>query len=68
MISGIPEEITPAYLQRHEVSLEYIDHFRKITENTVEWATGLTQRIASGAEPHEPWQQSPGSTDVVEAQ
>ena len=68
MISGIPDEITPAYLQRHEVSIEYIDIFREIEDNTVEWATALTQRIISGAEPHEPWQQSHGSVDGMEAQ
>jgi hypothetical protein len=57
MISGIPDEISAMYLQRHEVPLEFADHFRKVEDNTVEWATGLTQRIASGAEPQEPWQQ-----------
>jgi hypothetical protein len=50
MISGIPDEITPAYLQRHEVPLEFADHFIKITENALEWAADLTQRIASGME------------------
>jgi hypothetical protein len=64
MISGIPDEITPAYLQKHEVPIDYIDHFRDATDNTIEWATALTQRIASGAEPHEPWQQSSSGADV----
>lgn len=50
MISGIPDEISAAYLQRHEVGLEHIEHFKKCTENTIEWAQGLTQRIASGVE------------------
>ncbi len=60
MISGIPDEITPAYLQRHEVPVEFADHFIKITENTVEWATALTQRIASGVETQEPWKGNVG--------
>lgn len=55
MISGIPDEITAAYLQRHEVPLEFADHFIKITENAVEWATDLTQRIASGMEGDTPY-------------
>jgi hypothetical protein len=69
MISGIPDEIAPTYLQRHEVPLDYIEHFREVTEHTIEWATSLTQRIASGAEPpHEPWQQSAGTAEASEAQ
>ncbi len=55
MISGIPDEITPAYLQRHEVPLDYIERFKEIEENTIEWAMGLTQRIAAGIETQEPW-------------
>lgn len=65
MLSGIPDEISPLYLQRHEVGVEYIDHFKECTERAVEWATSLTQRIASGAEPHEPWQNGNGSNDEV---
>lgn len=57
MISGIPDEITLAYLQRHEVAIEYVDHFREVTEHTTEWAEALTQRIAAGVESHEPWRQ-----------
>ncbi|HEY4034707.1 MAG TPA: hypothetical protein VGL94_12150, partial [Ktedonobacteraceae bacterium] len=69
MISGIPDEIAPTYLQRHEVPLDYVEHFREVTEHTMEWAMSLTQRIASGAEPpHEPWQQSAGSVEASEAQ
>lgn len=55
MISGIPDEITPAYLQRHEVPLEYAEHFREVTAHAIEWATALTQRISSGVETQEPW-------------
>ncbi len=50
MISGIPDEVTLAYLQKHEVSIENVNHFREVTENTVEWATALTQRIVSGTD------------------
>jgi hypothetical protein len=50
MISGIPDDITAAYLQRHEVGIEYIDHFKECTEHAIEWAQGYTQRIASGIE------------------
>lgn len=50
MASSIPDEISALYLQRHEVPLEFIDHLRECTEHAVEWATGLTQRIASGIE------------------
>lgn len=64
MISGIPDEITAAYLQRHEVPLEFVDHFRECTENAVEWAQGLTQRIASGVESHEPWKQGNGADEA----
>jgi len=55
MISGIPDEITAAYLQRHEVPLEFVDLFREATEHAVAWAIGLTQRIAAGVETQEPW-------------
>ena len=57
MISLTPDEIPDAYLQRHEIPLEYVDLLKAATEKAVEWATALTERIASGVEPHEPWQQ-----------
>jgi hypothetical protein len=55
MISGIPDDAPGAYLQKHEVPIELADHFRGLTEKAVEWAKALTERIASGAETHEPW-------------
>lgn len=64
MISGIPDEVTLAYLQRHEVPLEYADHFREVTDHAVEWATALTQRITAGVESQEPWKSNDA---VVEA-
>ena len=57
MLVNIPDEITPVHLQRHEVPLEYVDLLREAAEKSVDWAKSLTQRIASGVEPHEPWQQ-----------
>ena len=42
MISGIPDEIRClTYLQRHEVPLDYVEHFREVTANAVEWAMRL---------------------------
>ena len=60
MLASIPDEISPAYLQRHEISLEYIDLLKDATEKSAEWAKGLTQRVVAGIEPHEPWQQETG--------
>lgn len=53
MLSSIPDEISALYLQRHEVGIEYIDHFKECTENAVKWAQESTQRIASGVEPQQ---------------
>lgn len=64
MLSGIPDEISTLYLQRHEVPLEFIDHLKECTEHAVEWAQGLTQRIASGAEPQEPWKSSDAGVEA----
>lgn len=64
MISGIPDEITVAYLQRQEVPLEYVDLFRDATEKAVEWAQSLTQRIASGVETQEPWKNGTGTDEA----
>jgi hypothetical protein len=60
MISGIPDEVTLVYLQRHEVPLDYVEHFREVTEHSMEWAISLTQRIAAGVETQEPWKQPEG--------
>lgn len=57
LISLVPDEITDAYLQRHEVPLEYVDMLKEATTHSIEWATSLTERITNGVEPHEPWQQ-----------
>jgi hypothetical protein len=48
--SYVPNDISPEYLQRHEVPLEYIDHFRELTRQGLEWAQSLSQRIAEGIE------------------
>ena len=60
MLCGIPESVPVAYLQKHEVPVEYIEHFRECTEKAVEWAIALSQRIASDIESQEPWKQSNG--------
>lgn len=62
MLSGVPDEITPAYLQRHEIPVEYIDHLKECTVNAVEWSTSLSERIASGVETQEPWKQGNGDS------
>jgi hypothetical protein len=62
MLSGVPDEIVGAYLQRNEVPAEYIDHLKECTEHAVEWATSLSERIASGMESHEPWKQGNGDS------
>jgi|SRR5947209_8148343 len=55
MISGIPDDAPGAYLQKHEVPVEYADLFRDLTEKAVVWAKALTERIASGVDASEPW-------------
>jgi hypothetical protein len=60
ILCGIPHEIPLSYLQKHEVPVEYIEHFRDCTEKAVEWAQALSQRITSGIETHEPWKQGNG--------
>jgi hypothetical protein len=60
MVSGIPNDISQQYLKRHEVSIEYIEHFRRITEKAVEWAQELFQRIAGEIEIYESWKQNNG--------
>lgn len=60
MISGIPDEITIAYLQKHEVPTDFIEPFKEMAEQSVEWAMALSERIASGAEPQEPWKGDDG--------
>jgi hypothetical protein len=55
MISGIPEDVPLSYLQRHEVPLEYVEHFQECTEKAIEWAEALSERITSGVETQEPW-------------
>jgi len=55
MISGIPDDVPAAYLQRHEVPLQFVDHFKDTTEKAIEWAMALSQRIANGIETQEPW-------------
>jgi hypothetical protein len=67
MISGIPDEIKAQYLQRHEVPLEYIDHFRDCTDKAIEWAQALSQRIAAGIESQEPWKQGNGDSTSEDA-
>jgi hypothetical protein len=62
MISGIPDEVTTTYLQRHEIPLEYADHFKEVTAKAVEWSKNLTERIASGIETQEPWQHGVGNS------
>jgi hypothetical protein len=62
MLSGVPDDISQAYLQKQEIPLEFVDHFRELAEKAVEWAQGLTERIAAGVESHEPWKV--GSEDV----
>lgn len=57
MLCGVPDEINGAYLQKHEVPLEYVDHLRECTLHAVEWAAALSERIASGVETQEPWKQ-----------
>jgi len=63
MLCGVPDEITGTYLQKHEVPLEYVDHLRECTLHAVEWATALSERIASGVETQEPWKQVTGNGD-----
>lgn len=63
MLCGVPDTITPAYLQKHEVPLEYVDHLRECTVHAVEWAKGLSERIASGVETQEPWKQGNGDAE-----
>jgi hypothetical protein len=63
MLCGVPDEITPAYLQKHEVPLEYVDHLREATLHAVEWSQALSERIASGVETQEPWKQVTGNGD-----
>jgi hypothetical protein len=60
MLCGVPDEITGAYLQKHEVPLEYVDHLREATLHAVEWSQALSERIASGVETQEPWKQVNG--------
>lgn len=64
LIAGIPDNVTPEYLQRQEVPTEYIAHFKKLAEKSAEWAQGLTQRLVAGVEPQDPWK---ASDSVVEA-
>ena len=67
--SGIPDEITSVYLKNHEVPLEFADHFKEYTAHAVEWAKNLSERIASGVESSEPWQNGNGNVgdEVVKA-
>lgn len=62
MLCGVPDEITGAYLQKHEVPLEYVEHLREAALHAVEWATALSERIASGVETQEPWKQVNGDS------
>jgi hypothetical protein len=57
MLCGIPDAIPVSYLQKHEVPVEHIEHFRECTEKAVAWAEALSGRIATDAETHEPWKQ-----------
>jgi hypothetical protein len=61
MLCGIPDAVPVSYLQKHEVPVEHIEHFRECTQKAVEWAEALSQRIASDIETHEPWKQGSGS-------
>jgi hypothetical protein len=63
MLCGIPDAVPVSYLQKHEVPVEHIEHFRECTEKAIAWAVALSGRIATDAETHEPWKQ--GSADVV---
>jgi len=63
MLCGIPDAIPVSYLQKHEVPVEHIEHFRECTEKAIAWAVALSGRIAADVETHEPWKQ--GSADVV---
>jgi hypothetical protein len=53
MTSLIPEAISNDYLQRHEMPLEYTDLMKEATENAIEWARALSQRISNGGDGHE---------------
>ncbi|OLD84781.1 MAG: hypothetical protein AUF64_00325 [Chloroflexi bacterium 13_1_20CM_54_36] len=64
VLSGIPDEITSAYLKNHEIPLEYAEHFSGLTEHAVEWAKASTQRLISDIEPHEPWRNGNGNGDA----
>lgn len=63
MLCGIPDAVPVSYLQKHEVPMEHIEHFRECTEKAVAWAEALSQRIASDVETHEPWKQGTVSHD-----
>ena len=56
IVSAIPDDPSAVYLQRHEVPLEFSDLFKEFTVKAVDWSTSLTERIASGVEPQEAWQ------------
>jgi hypothetical protein len=66
VISGVPEDITGEYLHDHEVPTEFIDILREAADKSVEWATGLHQRIVSNVEPQEPWAQGNSTAPVDE--
>ncbi len=63
MLCGVPDEITGAYLQKHEVPLEHVGFLKEATLHAVEWATALSERIAAGVETQEPWKQVTGNGD-----
>lgn len=50
MVALIPENLGVDYLQRQEAPLEHIELLKSATENSVPWATALTQRIATGGD------------------
>lgn len=61
MLCGIPDAVPVSYLQKHEVPVEHIEHFRECTEKAVAWSEALSSRIATDVETHEPWKQGSGS-------
>lgn len=67
MLCGIPDAIPVSYLQKHEVPVECIEHFRECTEKAIQWAQALSQRITSGIESQEPWKQGSDATSHDEA-
>lgn len=64
VISGVPEDITGDYLHTHEVPREFVEILREATENSVDWAMALHQRIVANVEPQEPWAQGNSAAPV----